>query len=90
MKHLLLPLLAALALPTAVNADYSVEENLMTDETEHLIYFSSITKTSNTIGILEDAKIFILCKMKDNVRNKLDVGIKTPTFNSDNTKVAFC
>ena len=88
MKRLLIPLLAALALPSSVSAEYYVNEDLMTDEIIHRVIFDSITKTSNSIGIMEEAQIFIRCKVKDNDFKSIDAGIITPNYLADNRRVA--
>ena len=88
MKRLLLPLLAALALPTSALARYFSEVDLMTDETIHSISIKSSTTTPNTIGIQEEAIMYVRCKVKGDVVTDFDAYIKTPTYNADNTKVA--
>ena len=78
MKRLLLPLLAALALPTAVSAEYFFREDLMTDEKIHTVIHSSTTKTPNSIGIQEKADIVLVCKVKGR-KADLEAYITTPT-----------
>ena len=86
MKLLLLPLLAALALPTAVNAEknifYSTKEDLMTDVTKVNIDLLSETTVLNSIGQEAQARIGIRCN-----GNELNTYIKTPTYNADNLGV---
>ena len=82
-----LPFLAVLALPSFVNAGYSSSVDLMTDETKIRISHNSITKVSNSIGILEQATIWIRCNVKNDQTTNLEAFIKTPTYNSDNNKV---
>jgi len=88
MKLLLLPLLAAFALPNAVNAGYSSNVDLMTDETKLRAYLDSSTTTANSIGIQEEATIWIRCSLKDNLMKSFDAYIDTPNYNADNNSVA--
>ena len=78
MKRLLLPLLAALALPDSANALYNFKEDLMTDEKIHTVIHSSTTKTPNSIGIQKKTDIFLVCKVKGR-KADLEAYIKTPT-----------
>ena len=71
MKSFLLPLFVALALPTSVNALYNLDEDLMTDEKIHSTYLYSSTKTSNSIGVQEDAYIVVRCEMKAGIKTEL-------------------
>ncbi len=87
MKKFFLPFLAIIALPASVNAGYSSSVDLMTDETKIRISHDSITKVSNSIGILEPATIWIRCNFKNDKTTNLEAFIKTPTYNSDNNKV---
>ena len=51
MKRLLLSLLAALALPTALESKfYTVDTDLMTDETKIRFYIESETQIQDSIG----------------------------------------
>ena len=79
----------AIGLPMAVDANYYSDEDLMTDETIHRAYLGSTTKTSNSIGIQEEAVIWVRCKVKDNTMTEFESFIRTPTYNADNTRVAF-
>ena len=88
MKLLLLPFLAAFALPNAVNAGYSSNVDLMTDETKLRAYLDSSTTTANSIGIQEEATIWIRCSLKDNLIKSFDAYIDTPSYNADNNNVA--
>ena len=86
MKRFILPLLAALALPAAVNAEknifYSTNEDLMTDITKVNIDLLSETTVLNSIGQQAQARIGIRCN-----GNQLNTYIKTPTYNADNLEV---
>jgi len=83
MKRLLLPLLAALALPTALESRfYTVEADLMTDETKIRFYIESETEVSNAIGGKETIKLWVRCN------NSIpDIFFITPTYNAENTSV---
>ena len=85
MKNFLL--LAALALPTSALASYYSEVDLMTDETIHRVFIKSSTTTPNSIGIQEEAKISIKCKIKDGIITERIAYVATPTYNSDNITV---
>ena len=87
VKKFFLPFLAIIALPASVNAGYSSSVDLMTDETKITISHDSITKVSNSIGILEPATIWIRCNFKNDKTINLDAYISTPSYNSDNNKV---
>ena len=87
MKKFFLPFLALFTLPHSVNAGYSSSVDLMTDETKIRISHNSITKVSNSIGILEPATIWIRCDVKNDKTTNIEAFIKTPTYNSDNNKV---
>jgi len=87
MKRLLLPLLAAIALPAAVEAGYSSEIDLMTDETKIRVFHQSETKVPNAIGIEESATIYIRCNLKDKEISDFDVYIDTPSYNANNHDV---
>ena len=87
MRKFLLPLLAALALPTAINAGYSSKVDLMTDETKIRVFHQSETKVPNSIGIQERATIYIRCNLKDKEISDFDVYIDTPTYNANNNEV---
>ena len=87
MKNFLLPFLALLAIPAAVNAGYTSDVDLMTDETKIVITHNSITKVSNSIGVQEPATIVIRCAFKNDKTINLDAYISTPSYNSDNNKV---
>tara|TARA_R100000742_G_C4277466_1_gene99370 strand:- start:2300 stop:2797 length:498 start_codon:yes stop_codon:yes gene_type:complete len=83
MKRLLLPLLAALALPISSSAYYYNKQDLMTDEIKHSVLILSSNKVDNVIGIEQEASIFIKCTTKDNVMTGLEAGISTPSYNAD-------
>ena len=87
MKKFLLPFLALLAIPASVNAGYTSDVDLMTDETKIVITHNSITKVSNSIGVQEPATIVIRCDFKNDKTINLDAYISTPSYNSDNNKV---
>ena len=87
MKKFLLPFLAVLAIHASVNAGYTSNVDLMTDETKIRITHDSITKVSNSIGVQEPATIVIRCDFKNDKTINLDAYIKTPSYNSDNNKV---
>lgn len=86
MKRLLIPLLTALALPTAINAEqnifYSKKEDLMTDVIKVNIDLLSETTVLNSIGAQAKARIGIRCK-----GSELNTYIKTPTYNANNLQV---
>ena len=82
MKRLLLPLLAAIALPTAVNAAYIQKDvNPMTDEQSLLIIERSSNSVDNSIGIGEKGYFFIGCLDMEG-ENRTNVAFKTPTYNT--------
>ena len=87
MKKFLLPFLALLAFPTSLNAGYTSDVDLMTDETKIRISHNSITKVSNSIGVQESATLWIRCDFKNDKTTNLEAFIKTPTYNADNNKV---
>ena len=87
MKKFLLPFLAVLAIPASVNAGYTSDVDLMTDETKIRIIHDSITKVSNSIGVQEPASIVIRCDFKNDKTINLDAYISTPSYNSDNNNV---
>ena len=87
MKRIILPLLAALALPSSALARYYSEVDLMTDETIHRVVFKSSTTTPNSIGMQEEAIIRIKCKIKEGRITERIAYISTPTYNSDNIRV---
>ena len=87
MTRILLPLLAAVALPTAVEAGYSSEIDLMTDETKITVFHKSETQVLNSIGIEESAIITIRCNLKDKEVTNFEVFINTPTYNANNYEV---
>ena len=86
-RFLLLALTAGLALPNAVNALYNFKEDLMTDEKIHSAYHYSTTKTSNSIGVPEEAYIVVRCKLKAGLKTELDAYLGTPTYNADNVRI---
>ena len=62
MKCLLLPLLAALTLPIAVESKFYTEDtDLMTDETKISFYISSETHVLNSIGGSETINLLVRC-----------------------------
>ena len=83
MKRFLLPLLAALAFPTAVESKfYKVETDLMTDETKILFSISSETLVQDSIGGRDKINLFVRCN------NSIpQIFFVTPTYNADNTRV---
>ena len=83
MKRLLLPLLAALALPNAVESKfYTVDTDLMTDETKIRFYIDSETQVLNSIGGRDTIKLWVRCN------NSIpQIFFTTPTYNADNTSV---
>ena len=83
MKRILLPLLAALALPIAVESKFYTEDtDLMTDETKISFYISSETQVLNSIGGSEMINLWVRCN-----NSKPQIFFTTPTYNADNTKV---
>ena len=83
MKRLLLPLLAAFALPTAVESKfYTVDTDLMTDETKIRFYIESETQVQDSIGGRDKINLFVRCN--NSIPQILFV---TPTYNADNTRV---
>ena len=83
LKHLLLPLLAALALPIAVESKFYTEDtDLMTDETKISFYISSETQVLNSIGGSETINLWVRCN-----NSNPQIFFTTPTYNADNTKV---
>ena len=87
MKRFLFPLLAALALPTAVSSapitKYEVKTDPLTDEKKVNIMLLSDDKTDNSIGTPRFTSLFIFC-----TAGQPEVFILTPSFNSDNREVA--
>ena len=83
MKRLLFPLLAFLALPTALESKfYSVDTDLMTDEIKIRFYINSETEVLNSIGGREIIKLWVRCN------NSIpEIFFTTPTYNADNTRV---
>ena len=61
MKRLLLPLLAALALPTAVNAGYKADIDLMTDKNEIMVWIQSENFVKNVLKQEAPVGIVIQC-----------------------------
>ena len=59
MKRLLIPLLAALALPTAVNAGYKSEFDLMTDKNQIMVWVISENEVENILDRKEPVGIVI-------------------------------
>ena len=83
MKRLLLPLLAALALPNAVESKfYTIDTDLMTDETKIRFYIDSETQVLNSIGGRDTIKLWVRCN------NSIpQIFFTTPTYNADNTSI---
>ena len=82
MKRLLLPLLAALALPTAVNAAFiQKEEDPMTDNKSLMILEHSSNKVDNIIGVPEKGLFAIGCIDMEG-ENIYRIIFTTPTYNS--------
>ena len=88
MKRLLIPLISFLALANPVNAKYWSDIDLMTDETKHGIYFDSSTTVANSIGVEEEATIYIRCNVNNEKIVSFKAYIKTPTYNASSTSVA--
>ena len=65
MKRLLLPLLAAIALPTAVNAGYESDIDLMTDKREILVWVLAENLVENVIGTKRPVGLVIQCGSED-------------------------
>ena len=86
MKRLLLPLLAALALPTAVNAAFTQkEEDPLTDKKSLMITEQSTNKVKNSIGVPQKGLFAIGCfDMKG--ENTYRIIFRTPTFNSSDNQ----
>ena len=83
MKRLLLLLLAAIALPNAVESKfYTVDTDLMTDETKISFYISSETQVLNSIGRSETINLWVRCN-----NSNPQIFFTTPTYNADNTRV---
>ncbi len=83
MKLLLLSLIAAFAFPTAVESKfYTVETDLMNDETKILFSISSETLVQDSIGGRDKINLFVRCN--NSIPQILFV---TPTYNADNTRV---
>ena len=83
MKRLLLPLLAALALPTAVESKfYTVDTDLMTDETKIRFYIESETQVQDSIGGRDTINLWVRCN-----NSYPEIFFTTPTYNADNTRV---
>ena len=61
MKRLLLPLLAALALPTAVNAGYKADIDLMNDKNEIMVWIQSENFVKNVLKQEAPVGIVIQC-----------------------------
>ena len=62
MKLLLLSLIAAFAFPTAVESKfYTVETDLMNDETKILFSISSETQVQDSIGGRDKINLFVRC-----------------------------
>ena len=61
MKRLILPLLAALAIPTAVNAGYKSEFDLMTDKNQIMVWVTSENEVENILDRKEPVGIVIQC-----------------------------
>ncbi len=82
MKRLLLSLLVALALPTAVNSASSFLNNdPMTDRSSLIISEDSRDEVLNSIGVREKGKLLINCyDLKG--KNLIIVAFQAPTFNS--------
>ena len=87
MKHILFSLLAALAMPNAVNAGFYSDLDLMTDENKLAAYLKSSTTTANSIGMQEEATIWIRCSLKEDLISSFNVYIDTPNYNADNQNV---
>ena len=87
MKRILFFILAALAQPNAVDASYWSDIDLMTDEIKHGIYFNSSSTVENSIGIQEEAAIYIRCNVKNDNIASFDSYIKTPTYNGSSSTV---
>ena len=83
MKRLLLPLLAALALTNALESKfYTLDTDLMTDETKIRFYISSETQIINSIGGSETINLWVRCN-----NSNPQIFFTTPTYNAENTKV---
>ena len=83
MKRLLIPLLAAIALPTALESKfYTVETDLMTDETNIRFYIDSETQVLNSIGGRDAISLWVRCN-----NSYPEIFFTTPTYNADNTRV---
>ena len=83
MRRLLLLLLAAIALPTALESKfYKVDTDLMTDETKISFYISSETQVLNSIGGSETINLWVRCN-----NSNPEIFFTTPTYNADNTRV---
>ena len=83
MKRILLPLLGLLALPTAVESKfYTVETDLMTDETKIRFLISSETQVLNSIGGRDTINLWVRCN-----NSYPQIFFTTPTYNADNTRV---
>ena len=83
MKRFLLPLIVALALPNGLESKfYTVETDLMTDETKIRFYIDSETQVLNSIGGRDTIKLWVRCN------NSIpQIFFTTPTYNADNTSV---
>jgi len=83
MKRLLFLLLVAIALPTALESKfYTVETDLMTDETKISFYISSETQVLNSIGGSQTINLWVRCN-----NSNPEIFFTTPTYNADNTRV---
>ena len=83
MKRLLLPLLAVLTLPTGLESKfYTVEKDLMTDETKIRFFIESETQVLNSIGGRDTINLWIRCN-----NSNPQIFFTTPTYNADNTRV---
>ena len=83
MKRILLPLLTAIALPTAVlGLGYEVKTNLMTDEKEIEFLMMATDSVKNDIGIKKEVYLFVRCEGGDP-----EIFVMTPTYNGENNLV---
>ena len=65
-------------------ASYFTDTDLMTDEIKIKIFLESETTTPNSIGSPEPAQLWIRCNLKNQLTNKIEAFVITPTFNTDN------
>ena len=83
MKRLLLPLFAALTIPSSLESKfYKIDTDLMTDEIKINFYINSETQVLNSIGGRDTITLWVRCK-----NSSPEIFITTPTYNADNTIV---